>query len=220
MRIESEQPSRVAITVPCMDDVKSDFAFSLAAMINHAHADQIPGLEALGILNWRTTVLPDSRNIIAQKAVEEGFTHLLWIDSDMKFPHDMLGRLLRHRVDFVGINASMRNPPFKTTAMRVKGENLITNSHSSGLEKVERVGLGVVLHTVDVLHRIRKRPWFTFEYMPSKHVHRGEDYVFCQKVRKAGFEIWVDHDVSKEVGHVGQHAFYPVRDEPQEDEQS
>jgi len=212
MELAPEQPSRVVIAVPCGDEVKADFCFSLAAMVNHVHSEPIPGLEALGIMNFRTSVLPDSRNILAQKALEGGFTHILWIDSDMCFGHDMLSRLMRHRVPFVGINASMRQPPYMTTAMVAPGVNLVTNAHSSGLEKVERMGLGVVLHTTEVLRAIKKRPWFSFDYVRHKHIHRGEDYVFCNKVKKAGFTLWVDQDVSKDVGHVGSHAFYPVRD--------
>lgn len=213
MKIEPEKAVRVAIAVPCGDDVKAEFAFSLASMINHVHTDNIPGLEVLGVMHWRTAMLPDSRNILAQKAVEGDFTHILWIDSDMKFPHDMLGRLLRHRVAFVGINASMRRPPFRTTATIGKDELLVTNRHSTGLEKVERVGMGVVMHEVAVLKKIRRRPWFSFEYIPRKGIHRGEDYYFCKRVRNAGFQLWVDQDVSKDVGHVGEFAYYPVRDE-------
>lgn len=212
MELAAESPIRVVIAIPSMDDVKADFAFSLAAMVNHIHESRIPGLKALAIANFRTSILPDSRNILAQQAVDNDFTHILWIDSDMKFPYDMLGRLLKHRLNFVGINASQRRPPYRTTAMASKGNNLLTTSDSSGLEKVERVGLGVVLHTIEVFRRIKKRPWFSFDYIPSKRIHRGEDYVFCQKVNKAGFQIWVDQDVSKEVGHVGEHAFMPMRD--------
>ncbi len=210
MNIEQEPGARVAICVPSGDEVKADFAFSLAAMVNHAPGT--PNLEALGLLNQRVSVLPDSRNILAQQAIDGGYTHLLWIDSDMKFPHNMLARLMRHSVPIVGINASMRQPPFKTTALTAPGVNCVTNRNSTGLEKVERMGMGVVLHTVDVLHAIRKRPYFTFEYLKSKHKHRGEDYYFGEKVKKAGFRLVIDHDVSKEVGHVGSFAHYPMRD--------
>ncbi len=213
MQVEQEAPIRVVVATPCEDQVKTEFAFSLAAMVNQIHSQGIPGLEALGIMNWRTTVLPDSRNVLAAKAIEEGYTHVLWIDSDMKFPPNMFQRLLARRVPFVGINASMRRPPFRTTAVVKDKELLATTKHSSGLEKVERVGLGVVLHTTDVLQRIRKPPWFTFEWVGNKRIHRGEDYGFCKKVRRAGFQIYVDQDVSKDVGHVGEFVYGCVREE-------
>ncbi len=217
MEVVPEKPVRVAIAVPCQDDVKTEFAFSLASMVNSIHSQQIPGLEALGILNRRTTVLPDSRNALAAMALEGDFTHILWIDSDMRFPPDMLQRLLARGVPFVGINASMRRPPYRNTAMLKDRVLLETHKHSTGLEKVERVGMGVVLHEVEVLRRFKKLPYFSFGYVKFKRVHRGEDYYFCEKVRKAGYQIYVDQDVSKDVGHIGEFVFYPVRDEVTED---
>jgi hypothetical protein len=35
----------------------------------------------------------------------------------------------------------------------------------------------------------------------------GEDVFFCQKAAAAGFKIWIDHDVSKEIGHIGTFEF-------------
>ena len=32
----------------------------------------------------------------------------------------------------------------------------------------------------------------------------GEDVYFCTMARVHGFEVWVDHDLSKEVTHIGQ----------------
>jgi len=217
LKIEQDKPVQVAIAVPSMDDVKADFAFSLAMMVNHIHSEPIPGLQALGILNKRTSILPDSRNLLAQQAIDQGFSHILWIDSDMKFQTDMLAKLLRHRLPIVGINASMRATPYKTTAQTAPNVRLATNHSSSGIEKVERMGLGVVLHEVSVLHAIKKRPWFTFEYLKGKHIHRGEDYYFGLKVQKAGYTLHIDHDVSKTVGHVGSFAHYPMRDDPNAD---
>lgn len=33
----------------------------------------------------------------------------------------------------------------------------------------------------------------------------SEDYNFCRKVRRRGFEIWCDLDLTYEVGHIGEH---------------
>jgi hypothetical protein len=32
----------------------------------------------------------------------------------------------------------------------------------------------------------------------------GEDYVFCDRARQAGFRIWRDAKLSLEIGHIGQ----------------
>ena len=35
----------------------------------------------------------------------------------------------------------------------------------------------------------------------------GEDYYFCERAREAGFEIWCDGDLSRELAHIGQKAY-------------
>ena len=42
----------------------------------------------------------------------------------------------------------------------------------------------------------------------------GEDWFFVQKVEQAGFDTFIDHDLSRHVGHVGNfqytHSHIPV----------
>jgi len=201
---------KVAITIPMQDECKAEFTLSLASMVNQVHCDPPPGLAQLGIFSMRTSILPNARNGLTDQVIDLGFTHQLWIDSDMEFPVDMLTRLAAHRKEVVGINAMMRRPPYESTAETAQGVKLETNEHSSGLEKVHRLGTGVLLLDLAVFARIRRRPWFTFEWIGGKRTHRGEDYVFCQRLRKAGATLWVDQDLSKEVGHVGSFSFKPV----------
>jgi hypothetical protein len=35
----------------------------------------------------------------------------------------------------------------------------------------------------------------------------GEDIYFCFKAREAGFDIWLEQDISKQVAHVGTRAY-------------
>jgi hypothetical protein len=208
MELESRE-IRVAICVPAGESVRAEFAFSLASMMMRADGEHVPGLVGIGIHTYRSSLLPDSRNILAAQALEANYTHVLWIDSDMTFPHDALARLLRHDVDCVGVNASRKQLPIVTTAETSPGERLLTLEESSGLEKVHRMGLGMMLVTTDALRKIRKRPLFAFEWVGGKGVHRGEDYFFCAKLRKAGITLYVDHDLSKNVGHVGGMVYVP-----------
>jgi len=46
-------------------------------------------------------------------------------------------------------------------------------------------------------------PWYETPWRTDKRGYIGEDVFFCNKARDAGFKIWIDHDVSKEIGHVG-----------------
>jgi hypothetical protein len=37
--------------------------------------------------------------------------------------------------------------------------------------------------------------------------YQGEDWNFCQACEKAGINLYIDHDVSKLVGHVGLYEY-------------
>jgi hypothetical protein len=57
---------------------------------------------------------------------------------------------------------------------------------------------------MSVFDRLAK-PWFTTRVEGEKLL--GEDYYFCEQVRAAGFEIWCDGDLSRDIGHIGQKVF-------------
>jgi hypothetical protein len=50
------------------------------------------------------------------------------------------------------------------------------------------------------------QPWFWFYQLPGNKV-LGEDVHFCVATQDAGFETWVDHDLSQEIGHVGSYTY-------------
>ena len=213
MKIQPEQPIRVALCIPSGDTVRLEFAVSMAAMVNRTHSTPHPLLEAIGIINLRSPVLPNSRERITNQALQDGYTHLLWIDSDMVFPNDSLLRLLAHGVECVGVNAVRRSFPISFTAQTKPGEYLETRTESSGLEKVYRMGFGMLLIEAAAVRKIKKRPLFSLEWIGNQGIHRGEDFFFCGRLRKAGVTMYVDHDLTKEVGHVGSMTYYPAMGE-------
>jgi len=79
---------------------------------------------------------------------------------------------------------------------------LIPCERTTGLEKVWRVGTGVMMIKSTVFHDIKK-PWFPVKWIESEQRWQGEDWGFCEKLEQAGIPIWVDHDTSALVGHWG-----------------
>jgi len=207
--LQQQSPIRVTIATPMMDMCHTAYVSALLNMFAYSMVNAPPGI-SVGFHQYGTSILPFSRQMLAVNALEMNATHVLWIDSDMAFPEDMLLRLLSHQKDIVAANCIARRPPHALTARYDSGEQVQTTHDSTGLEVVARVGFGVMLHTTDVL-RAMPLPWFDFEWIPDKHVFRGEDFVFCEKARKAGFEIHIDHDVSKQVQHVGMFGFSPLQ---------
>ena len=200
----------LAVCIPSGDQVQTSFASSLSQMALHLGARPPEGVSHV-VWSWnRGSNLPLSRQRIAESALNQKATHLLWIDSDMAFPADLAHRLLAHNRPMVACNASTRRFPLRQVAEKKPGEPLHTGPLSKGLEKAYRVGFGVVLVEArvirDMIERVGKQ-LFGFEYLPEQHTFRGEDYFFCERLQSAGYSPMIDHDLSKEIRHVGSFEF-------------
>jgi hypothetical protein len=199
---------RVAILIPAQDMCNTGFAMCLAHMVQKTLLQPPENLEALTINSFGVSILPFGRQVLAKTALEQGVTHMLWIDSDMEFPSDMLLRFLKRDEPIIGINAMNRRKPFRNTALVKPEEPLVTTPDSSGLEKVYRMGFGVVWMAVEVIERM-ELPWFEFQWVPEVSLFMGEDYSFFEKAKALGYELYVDHDISKAVYHLGTFAYNP-----------
>lgn len=195
--------TRVAICIPCQSQVAAEFAYDLARLTT-ATAVQRPDIE-LRLFLHQGSILLNQRQDLVKRALESEATHILWLDSDMRFPKDALVRLLAHTEPIVAANYPTRKHPIRPVAVsKVAGqrEPVYTPADASGLVEVEHVGMGVMLVDSDVYRQLAQ-PWFAFWYNEKAESHVGEDVYFCFCAREAGLKILVDQDVSKQVKHVG-----------------
>jgi len=154
------------------------------------------------------SVLPLARQILVQRAIEAGSTHIVMIDDDMEFAPEVVPLLVSRGLRIVAANCMARRKPHYLTARRDDGTEIPTDAGSTGVERAARVGTGVICIRTDVFREIAL-PWFEFKWTPEKGIFTGEDFAFCDKARAAGFDIWVDHDASKLVVHWGQFGYQP-----------
>jgi len=200
--------SRLAICLPQTENVRAEYALSLAGMM--LRLGSVPcGMNDVATVAGSGSVLPSVRIGIARRAIEVyKSTHLLWIDADHSFPADTAHRLISHQRPWVGINATTRRLPLRFTAINKKGEVVTTGPHDKGIERVWRMGFGIVLIEARVFEAMEK-PWFMNEYVETADdpTVRGEDIYFCEKARAAGFAPMVDHDLTKETTHIGAVGF-------------
>jgi hypothetical protein len=166
--------------------------------------------DAISLKISEGTLIANQRAELSLDAMREGCSHLLFIDSDMRFPQDMISRLLAHDVDIVATNCARRRMPTGPTAQVYKenGDRELVWSmpESTGLQEVGSVGMGVMLIKAGVFKALSE-PWYETPWRSDKRGYIGEDVFFCRKAREAGFKIWIDHDVSKEIGHIGTFEF-------------
>lgn len=203
--------TRVAICIPSRGEMEIGTAFDLAVMCGYDSRYRKHGEQ--GIYTVAGTLIFDQREKLAAAALNEGADYILWIDADMRFPKNTIERLIRHNKDIVGVNATTRSIPVRATAKNLlidfeRKENHwkpVSSKGKTGLERVTAIGCGVMMVKREVFEKT-PRPWFWFEVLPGDKL-LGEDVYFCVKANDAGFETWVDHELSNEIGHVGQYTF-------------
>jgi hypothetical protein len=196
---------KIMVGIPSGDMVHTMFAHDLAVMIGKASC--IPSLQ-IGVFTISGTILHESRNDIAKQLLDSTFDHLLFLDTDMRFPPHALGQLLDHDLPIVAANYTTRRAPYRPVSMRHIGTNepLYTDADSTGLEECAACGMGFALIKREVFEKTEK-PWFLTPYIPRVDGSWGEDVWFCNQVRKAGFPVMLDHDLSKEIRHIGLREF-------------
>ena len=187
----------VLIGVPTLDSIKTETVaslFSASAMI-----------EARAKLHIHTSSLVhDARNKIVDAARESGATHLIFIDSDMKFPPEAINKLLKEDKDIIGGLYYRKQPPHFPLVHEKDGDKIIIPRTFPKNEpfKVFGTGTGFMMIKMKVFEKI-KPPWFYFGNFHGKAI--GEDIYFCWKAQKAGFDVWCDPTLGLE--HIGTYPF-------------
>jgi hypothetical protein len=194
LRMDSPLP-RVAIAVPSGDMVHADFALAYAQLCMAS-----AGLK-LQLITVKSSIVAEARNNGVKYAKDFGADFLLFLDSDMLFPPTALLRLLLHKKDIVGATYTKRVAPFQILGTSLAGQP----TASGDLLEMQRIPSGCLLVKMHVFDKLSK-PYFRFETDTDGAIV-GEDYVFCDRARAAGFRIWCDAVMSREIGHIGQQVY-------------
>jgi glycosyltransferase involved in cell wall biosynthesis len=184
-------------------------AFDLARMVNHVARNT---KHQVNLYTSMGTLIFDQRNNMVESALEEGADYVLFIDADMRFPKDTLERLIAHGKGIIGVNATTRSSPVKATAKTLEIDEdgtcnwkQISSKNKTGIQQADGIGCGVMLISKETLNAIPK-PWFFFELLPENKL-LGEDIYFCIKAKDVGIDTFIDHDLSQEIGHVGNYTY-------------
>jgi hypothetical protein len=203
---------RLAIGGPTRDMVPASFAVQYARLF--AYTRELGPWTTVIDLFMEHTYIHCGRELVLEAALKQGMTHLLWLDTDMNFPRTAAVRLMAHGVPIVGCNyVSRRQGDSQWTARAIDGSRVETTERSTGTEIVGALGMGVLLMRTDIVADLT-RPWF--RHGLNEHGGDiGEDIVFCRALTNVGHPITLDHDLSKELAHVGQYR-YGFEDAPVE----
>lgn len=187
----------IFIGVPCLDTIKTETTTSL---MNMAAVCKYPA--KLNV--HKSCYVHVARNAIVKEALENGASHVMFIDSDMQFPGDSINTLMDHDKDIVGGLYFRRQPPHWPTVMRIEDKKMmvVTNPPADKLFQVDVAATGFLLIKTEVFKKIEP-PYFYFNQFHGKYV--GEDTYFCVKARKNNIKIWIDPTIP--LGHVGEYVY-------------
>lgn len=156
-------------------------------------------------VTWVGDASPDrvkfdaSRNLVVQSVLDVPQGHreradaIFWCDSDIILPPDAISRLVAAQKDFVtGIYFQRGKPhwPLISHFDRLHETfNWFTDWPESVIAPIDGCGFGCVLTSVALLESISTAgPWFAFEKF-------SEDFDFCLRAAKVGFQLYVDTGV-------------------------
>lgn len=202
---------KLCIGLPTTGTLTADTAYSLGGLmfvLGHTRAILPMITKTIGMM------VSVARNQIVLEAQRQKMDRLLFIDSDMVFPHDAYLRLSQYMeidgVDVIGCNYSKRNGSGLSTGIGLDKKRLTGEvDEKNGIIEVAGLGCGFLLIDMKVFDKLEK-PYFKHIYLPGKEDDPipgkrmlSEDLYFCNIVRGAGMKVWCDTALSRQVGHVG-----------------
>ena len=188
--------TRLMIAVPTLDYIHRRFVESLSNLTRR--------LAYLGfhfdVCFEGCTLVYISRDNIARKAIEEGYTEVLWLDADMVFDKDIYWKLKNVGKEFVtaiyrGRHGTHRPCIFEKLE---PPERWIDFDVEPSIKEIKGCGFGCVLTSTDILEKVWNRNGTCFRPTPLL----GEDLAFCKRASDLGYSIWAN--LNAPVGHIGQ----------------
>ena len=202
----------VGVGIPTLEMWVPEFGLSLTAMGCYFGMKRFDGYreQTMKLFTAKGSMLSESRESLVLSALKANCKYLLMVDTDMKFPRELLHQWVkimdRGEVKILSANCTTKAIPAEVTATGFQNERIFTDEDSHGIQEVESVGCAVTLIDVKIFQKI-PRPWFNQEWQPELQHFCGEDRYFMRKARAHGFKNYIDHDISKQVSHYGSFAY-------------
>lgn len=195
---------RTMIGIPAMDFVSTSFMTCLTSL---------QPVDDTTMCVIQSSLVYDARNDIAKNAIEQGYDRILWLDSDVTFPGDLLERLsarMDEGYEFVsGLYFTRKDPIKPVIYQRVEltekdGKRMplagnFTEYPKNDIFQIAGCGFGCVMMTVDLLKRIFEKHGAPFSPLAGF----GEDLSFCIRANDVGTKMYCDSSIK--LGHIGQH---------------
>jgi len=181
------------------------------------------------------SVVSRARNLLAKDFLESSCDYLLFIDSDINFEPEDIFRLMAWGLDpKKGIVAAV--PRTRSTdkvyiATLDHDEDNSLSMNAMGLVRAKRVATAFMLVRREVFtDMVDAHPEWKykdprvdgivpclFDFQLTEEGYVGEDFLFCDRARELGYEVWIDPTISlghmgvqEYVGNFGEDVLYPM----------
>lgn len=186
---------KLMIAIPSYDYMDAEFVRSLCGLVKRLAADGVD----FDVRIRNGSLVYCARNDLAFEAWRDGFTHVLWLDSDVIFDDDVVYKLAALKKHFVTGVCRSRRPHYGYCVYK----------NMEPCEKYERLpdipflidgcGFAIVLTTTELLKKVGDAH-DDVPFTPSRDF--GEDLQFCYNARKQGCSLWCEPAV--QISHVGR----------------
>ena len=203
---------KLAVAMCSSRDIKPQTTASLVNCIGWLiHTSQALNMTRLDLVGGVSeSLLSTARQKKLDMAIEGPYTHLVCFDDDMQFPHDTIHRLIAADKDFICANAVQKLPDkINGVCLDFKADR-IDSTNRTGVEEIGWGSLACAVIKIEAMRKIAK-PHFEVRWVPELHDgkggYQGEDHYFMNLIKSHGIKIYCDHDLSREVFHIGDYKY-------------
>lgn len=199
-----------------------DFKVSLKLAVSLARFTQLAPQHGIDVQIGSIcgcSVVSRARNLLVKDFLDSPCTELLFIDSDINFEPEAIFRLMAWGSDSKkGIVAAV---PRTRDVNKTFISDLDTDAHGQltmdgmGLVRAQRVATAFMWVQRGVFEKlVAENPdWAyfdkragkdlsaVFDFKVTREGYIGEDFLFCDRARAAGYEVWIDPTIT--LGHMG-----------------
>lgn len=210
---------KLMIAIPAYDgklNISAAFQLPQLALAAQKHGFEIHLAHLSGC-----SIITRARNSLVNQFMESDCTELLFVDADINFSHKDVIRIMA-----LGSDKDILAGAYPR---RAKDQMFFADIYynefggieltEEGLMRVNRIGTGFMFIRRHVLETLKeshpewkywvdvekKHHYSFFDFAVTPEGYMGEDYLFCDRAREAGFKVYVDPDIN--LGHFGSTEF-------------
>lgn len=194
------------VAIPHMGSFPEPFVTSLMGLVMRTtlYTDINVGFKFIG-----NTLIHQAREDFVIYALENNFDYILFLDSDLTFPDDVIEQLIKYQCDIISGLYFMRMPPHYPTAYIWKEEKgqfgfAPLNMFDYELMEIDGCGCGCMLINTRIFEKLEP-PYFTPIPSNSGKTILSEDLSFCKKAIDAGIKLVLNTNVK--CGHAGSYIY-------------